>query len=416
LAICALNNSNTYLFNLVDPLKMLSSMAVAYGDAYSFEISFAGNQQEVNKNDKGFFNDIVPLSENSIFDIASLTKLFTCVSILKLMENRQLSMTDTIAYLDPRFSNLSNTSLFDVLSYRAHLKSQKRIDEAANFAEAQSLVFGIYESREGRSKLYSDMNALVLKYVIEAVAGSTFDEFLSREIFTPLGMFSTFGFVPYSKISLCVNYNYEHKIINDRYTINTEVPLGTPHDPKAKILRNNNNAVAGHAGIFSSIGDMALFCQGLLKGRIMSQNMLSLIGMAHTGFIKASGQYQQYMGLLCFSKSHVERFSEVPKWMHSNAFALSGYTGCHIAIDPVSGIFEVMLGNRCHNRVSLILPENSFQNANLSKYGSGNVIWDNGRAVNSSVRYVYNKDSLLHKPVFNRLLQMGLIKRGEKLG
>ncbi len=392
---------------------MLSSMAVAYGDADRLEMSFAGNQQEVIKNDKGFFNNTIPLSENSIFDIASLTKLFTCVSILKLIESRLISMTDTIGYIDARFKNLRDVSVFDALSYRAYLKSQKRIDEAQSLENAKNQVFNIYQSHEQRTKLYSDMNALVLKYVIETAAGCTFDDFLSREIFSKLGMLSTFGFVPEDKINLCVNYNYEHKIINGKYIINTKVPPGTTHDPKARVLRNGNNAVSGHAGIFSTIGDMALFCQGLLSGKIIGNNTLRLIGIPHTGFIKASGQYQQYMGLLCFSKSRVKRFSEVPEWMHSTAFALSGYTGCHIAIDPVNGIFEVMLGNRCHNRVSFILPETDNSAAGLSKNGSGTVIWYDGRRVNSSVRYVYNKDSLLHKPVFNRLMQMGLItKRG----
>ncbi|MDO5022730.1 MAG: serine hydrolase [Eubacteriales bacterium] len=402
--------SNTYLYTLVEPLKMLSSMAVAYGNADRFEMSFCGNQQEILKNDQAFVESPIPLSKDSIFDIASLTKLFTCISILKLMESRLISMSDTVGAIDRRFKNLRHTSLFDVLTYRAYLKSPKRIDEAKSIEEAEAQVFSTYQSHEKPVKLYSDMNALVLKYIIETLSGNSYDDFLNKEIFNPLGMFNTFGFVPKEKIKFCVNYNYEHKILNGEYYINTQVPLGVPHDPKANVLRKENNAISGHAGIFSTIGDMALFCTALLRGKIIKHETLRLIGIPHTGFIKASGQYQQYMGLLCFSKSKVKRFSEVPPWMHSTAFALSGYTGCHIAIDPILGVFEVMLGNRCHNRVSFIVPENSRPAATLSEDSSGRIKWENGRQVCSSVRYVYNKDSLLHGPVYNRLVDLGILQ------
>ena len=388
---------------------MLSSMAVAYGNSHTFDCCYLGNQQEIVELGQGFIEKIIPLNEYSIFDIASLTKLFTCVAVLMLIEKRKINMTDTIVALDKRFSRLFDVSIYDVLTYRANLKSPERIADQNSYNDALKQVFSIFPSKEKSEKLYSDMHALVLKYVVESVTDTSFDDFLRDNIFKPLNMHTTYGDVPYDKLDNCVSYNYEHKIINGKYIIDRDVKLGTPHDPKARILKSQSSAISGHAGIFSTLLDMVKFCQALLSGELISYGTLLLIGVNQSGYLKPSGEYQQYMGLICFSKSVVKRFSEVPEWMGQKAFALSGYTGCHLAIDPESGVFEVMLGNRCHNRVSLIHPIYDLASYNLNPDGSGTVIWRNGRKVVSSFQYVYNKDEYLHKPVYERLKQMQLI-------
>ena len=93
--------------------------------------------------------------------------------------------------------------------------------------------------------------------------------------------------------------------------------------------------------------------------------------------------------MLCFSKSPVARLSEVPSFMGLRAFALAGYTGNHLAIDPDLGVFDLFLGNRCHNRVSLVQPEEAAVSLGLSDQGDGQVLWPDGRPAASSFRYVY---------------------------
>lgn len=392
---------------------MLSSMAVAYGNNQEFECSYIGNQKEVFEQDQKFVENTIPLKEESIFDVASLTKLFTCVAVLMLIEKRKIKMTDTIAVLDKRFSKLHDVSIYDVLTYRVNLKSPERIAEQHSYNDALKQVFSIFSSKEKPEKLYSDMHALVLKYIVESVTNTGFDDFLRDNIFIPLNMKTTYGNVPTDKLNSCVCYNYEHKIINGKYIIDKNVKHGMPHDPKARILRSQSSIISGHAGIFSTLSDMVKFCQGLLSGKFISYRTLSMIGVNQSGYLKPSGEYQQYMGLICFSKSVVKRFSEVPEWMGQKAFALSGYTGCHLAIDPESGIFEVMLGNRCHNRLSLIHPIEDLTSYNINLDGSGAVIWEDGREVVSSFQYVYNKDEYLHKPVYERLKKIQLIEGGK---
>ena len=101
--------------------------------------------------------------------------------------------------------------------------------------------------------------------------------------------------------------------------------------------------------------------------------------------------------------------------MGQNAFALSGYTGNHIAIDPDLGVFDILLGNRCHNRVSLIQPPEEVDARVLDENGAGQIQWPDGRKVFSSFKYVYLKDKLIHNPVYERLLANRWLCGGRKV-
>lgn len=402
------------LGTLVHQLHMLSSMAVAYGNADDAAMFIAGNQSEVVLNEDGFQAFKVPLSENTLYDLASLTKLFTLVALLMLLEARQLKMTDTIGCIDERFSLLQDTTIYDVVTYQALLKTPARIDRQSSRREAEGQLFQTFQSKAYQDRIYSDMNALVLQYVIEKVSGLSLIEFLKENVFAPLHMENTWGKVPEHALSRCSSYNFEHTIVNGRFHVNSDIMPGTPHDPKARILMHETENICGHAGLFSTLQDMVRFAQGLLHGKLVSPQTLALIGKNKTGHLKLDGTYRQYMGLLCFSKSILPRRSEVPLWMGKRAFALSGYTGNHIAFDPDLGVFDLLLGNRCHNRVSLIYPSEEESQYPLHDNGSGMIHWPDGREVYSSHKYVYLKDQLLHNPIYELLVSKGWVNREDK--
>lgn len=400
---------------LVNDLHMLTGLTLAYGDAQRSESFSVGLKSEVCESEGRFAIRQQPITEHTVYDLASLTKLFTCVSVFILLEKRAVSMTDCIGRIDQRFKYLKDVSLYDLLCYRAVLKSPERIDTQPSADEAEEQVFHTFLSSAPQAKIYSDMNALVLRYLIEAVSRKRYIDFLKENIFDPLSMQETWGAVPENRRSDCMNYNYEHCIINGQYRINSTVPEGVAHDPKARALYRDDGNVAGHAGLFSTKDDMVRFAQGLLAGKLISRETLSMIGLNRTGHLKTDGEYRQYMGFLCFSKSAVPRLSEVPLWMGKHAFALSGYTGNHIAIDPDAGVFDLLLGNRCHNRLSTVLPDQDVRRLDLNQNGSGAVKWPDGRRVYSSYKYVYLKDRLIHEPVFQRMKALGWIDaRGEQ--
>ncbi len=398
--------------SLVEHMRMLTGVAVAYGTKDDFRKAWIGNIQEVAWEDGAFTPCVRPIREDTLYDLASLTKLFTLISVMQLLAQGRLSLSDSVGKIDPRFSQLKQASIRDVLCYEAVLKTPLRIDEQPDREAALKQVFATEVSPVEPARLYSDMNALVLKYVVEAAGGMPFFDYLLTNILTPAGMTDTFARIPPGRVKDCACYNYEYRILGDKYMLRTDAPNGTPHDPKARVLSDGNRDLCGHAGLFSTLNDMVRFSQAILSQKLLPMEVLREIGVNRTGRIGDDGSYRQYLGYLCFSKSPAQRFSEVPQWMNSNAFGLSGFTGNHIAVDPEAGVFDLFLGNRCHNRVSVIQPTDGKDIAyyGLTPEGEGVVEWTNGRKVQSSFLYIHQKDKKLHGPIREHMIELGWLQ------
>ena len=392
---------------LCTEMGMLSGLSVSFGTADQSCTMAMGLAQEALLENGCFMEAIKPVSDNSLYDLASLTKVFTAVCVLQLIERGKIRLEDGFGRLDPRFANLRDVSVYDVLTYQAVLRTRERVDIQADAQEAEALIFDCrrFDGPEPE-RLYSDMNALLCKYLVESVSGFSFEQYLEQYIFSPLGMKDTFARVPEQRIADCLNYNYEHRVADGQYFINTRAVPGLPHDPKARLLISGGRGLCGHAGIFSTAQNMVQFAQGLLAGSLLSRRMLLEIGRNRTGRA-GGGRYRQYLGYLCFSKSSIQRFSEVPAWMGESAFGQAGYTGNHLAIDPQMGVFDLLLGNRCHMRVSAVEPGEQAEGLGLSLEGAGSVTWPDGRRVMSSFRYVHQKDRLIHDPVLRRIRELG---------
>lgn len=388
---------------------MLTGLAVAYGTRTQSESAVCGRAQEAALSGGAFVPCVRPLEEDSLYDLASLTKLMTAVMTLRLVEDGRLSLDERVGEIDRRFVNLQHTTVFDVLSFRASLKTPGRIDEAGDRDESLRRLFAVEICETPAVRVYSDINAMVIKYVVEAKCGMPFGDALSKYLFGPAGMRDTYAVMPESERCRCVCYNYEHRIARDAYLLRTDTPLGAPHDPKSLALSLNGRDLCGHAGLFSTRQDMVRFAQALLSGELVSKESLLAIGTNYTGRENGDGTWRQYLGFLCFAKHPYQRLSEVPEWMQEKSVGLSGFTGNHLSIDPIRERFVLFLGNRCHNRVSNIVPP---RGETLARYGVredgvGSVRWTDGRLVSSSAKYVYFKDKMLHAPIEKRMKHLG---------
>lgn len=397
---------------LCDDTRMLTGITAAYGTAAHSESIIHGFAQEVSMNENGdFIPHLRPLCDDSLYDLASLTKLFTCVLAMRLVEQGMLSFNETIGKIDPRFIYLHDVTVLDVMSFQANLQTDGRIDTADHREEGLRRLFCSKRADLPKIRLYSDINAMVMKYVIEQKTGMAFFDSLKQHVLLPLGMTETFSHIPSDMTDRCVNYAYEHRIARDAYTLRTTPGIGQPHDPKALLLSDHGKDLCGHAGLFSSRRDMVKFAQGLLSGALLSRNSLRAIGTNYTGVDYGDGTHRQYLGLLCFTKHPNQVLSEVPAWMGAGAFGLSGFTGNHLSIDPDRQCFVLLLGNRCHNRVSNIQLSQSqtLSDFSLQENGTGYIPWPDGRHVPSSARYVYFKDERLNNPIYHRMQSLGWI-------
>ncbi len=394
---------------LCDETRMLTGVSVAYGTPDQSESARYGRAQEAVLEDGAFVPRVRPLEPDSIYDLASLTKLFAAVLCMMLVEEGKLALDEPVTAVDPRFVHLSGVTVADVLGFTVSLQTPGRIDTAPTREEAFARLFAVTPCELPPVRVYSDINAMVVKYVIEARAGMPLAEALQTRILDPLGMRETFAVVPDALKNRCVCYNYEHRIAKDQYILRTDTPLGAPHDPKSLMLSDGGRDLCGHAGLFSTQADMIRFAQALLRGKVISRDSLLAIGTNRTGRPNADGTHRQYLGYLCFTKHPNQHLSEVPPWMSERSIGLSGFTGNHLSLEPNLGRFVLFLGNRCHMRVSNIQPPDggSLTDYGLDARGVGIVAWPDGRQVPSSAKYVYFKDEMLHAPIERRMRELG---------
>jgi CubicO group peptidase (beta-lactamase class C family) len=375
--------------HLVDERQIISGIAVSYGDRTRGEAFCRGNLREVRLENGMFVPDMAPLETDSVFDLASVTKLFTCIAVLQLMERGKLRLDQTVGSLDKRFTQIQDVSIEDLLCFRAQLQTTARMDAASSADEAEQLLFDIRLGPPAVRKFYTDMGSMVLKYIVESATDTLFWDFLRENIVRPLGMTRTFAEVPEALLSETVNCNYERRIVNGAFFLDTVCPPGTVHDPKARVLNAGRPAPCGHAGVFASLDDMTILARGLLDDALLSRKTLLEIGVNRTGGKLPNGTDSQYMGYLCYSKQPDQTFSEVPAYFGHKTIALNGFTGNHFSVDPEKNQFMILLANRIHNRATTVTGRANPDDKTET------ILWDDGQNCIVSQNFVYTKDKYL---------------------
>ena len=348
-----------------------------------------------------------PVSDDSLFDLASLTKLFTGLTVMRLQEEGLLDLSAPAARYAPQYTALHGATVDQLLGFEVALTTPQRVDTQPDREAGLAQLRAAVAAPQGTGRFYSDMHAMVLGEVIEGAAGLPLYEAFRQYILEPLGMRDTFAAVPDEARRRCVSCDREHRIEGFRWILREGVGLGVPHDPKARLLSPDGAHLCGHAGLFSTRRDMVKLCQGVLAGKVVSRESLRAMARNRLGRALPEGGHTQYLGSQCYVKHPNQYFSEIPVYMSDQAIGLSGFTGHHIAIDPEIGVFTLFLGNRVLNRLSVLIPEKgrSLTDYGLAADGSGEIVWPDGRRVYSSVDWVHQKDERLHQPIA-KLLQL----------
>ncbi len=345
-----------------------------------------------------------PVAADSIFDLASLSKLFTGLAAMRLRAAGKLDFGAKVTRYAPQFAFLEDITVSQVLGFEIALRTPERIDAQKDQKAAEAMLFTCRPFPNGPNA-YSDIHAMTARYILEGAADESLTEIVERELLRPLGMRETRCRVPENEISRCVCYDREHRIRGENRVVREGVLPGTVHDPKARAMAPDGEAFCGHAGLFSTAGDMTRLCRGILRGDVLSAADLKEMARNRTGRPLPGGGWTQHLGLLCYVRNPEQRHSEVPEYMSGEAVSLSGFTGNHIAVDPKLGIFEFFLGNRVMNRLTALIPSpgKTIMDYGLAPDGTGSVDWPGEGKVISSVDYVYLKDRHYHPEVAKTL-------------
>lgn len=271
----------------------------------------------------------VPATVDTPFDLASLTKLFTAVAAMQQIERGTLGIDARVgAYLpDFRAAARHGITVRQLLTHTSGLRPELPLYDCADDAERLAMLRTEAPVGEPGTYGYSDLNLLLLQYVLERVSGRTLDVLIHDGITRPLGMTATdFGPCPGAAAT---EYQRRPWAKADRGMLR-----GVVHDENAWAL----GGVAGHAGLFSTGRDLAVFCRTLLAGgsygpaRILGADFVELL-LTPPGLGFAVDQ-PWFMGELA----------------GRGAVGHTGFTGTSLVLDPATDTFLVLLANTVHPR------------------------------------------------------------------
>ena len=364
--------------------QILSGMSIACGDGSRVETAMDGD-----------------VSGQSVFDLASVTKLFTGLCLMKLKEEGLLDFSRSVFSYDSRFTCLKDVTVAELMSFAVELRTPGRIDACETREEALDCLFGTCSVGAPKGRAYSDIPSMVIKYVLEAAAGMSFMDCVRKTVLEPAGMGETWALVPRERLGDCQSYDREYRIEGAKWIRRAGLKPGVPHDPKAAVIQAGTEDLCGHAGLFSTAADMERFCRAVLAEKVVSGASLREMAVNRTGRLKPDGTHTQYLGYQCYVRHPNQYFSEIPRYMGLQAFGNAGFTGNHLSVDPEHGTFSFFLGNRVKDRLTVLLPEEgkTFADYGLCPDGSGHITWTDGTVLPSSVKYVHQKDEHLHQAV-----------------
>jgi uncharacterized protein YbbC (DUF1343 family)/CubicO group peptidase (beta-lactamase class C family) len=281
---------------------------------------------------------VEPMTEDTIFDMASLTKVVACTpAAMLLVERGQLNLDERVSTYIPEFTGggKENITVRQLMLHLSGLRGdiETQSDWQGQAAAIQKACQEKLLTQPGTTFRYSDINFFLLGEIVQRVTKTPLEEFVAREIYHPLKMVDT-GYLPAaSKIERVA----PTEVVNGRPW------RGVVHDPTARHM----GGVAGHAGLFSTAADLARYArmlvnQGELEGvRIFKPETVALMTSVQTpdsiGIRRGLGWDidSGYSGLR-------------GKVFPMGSYGHTGWTGTSIWIDPFSQSFVIFLSNRNH--------------------------------------------------------------------
>lgn len=278
----------------------------------------------------------IPMREDTIFDVASISKLFTTAVAMRLVERDLIDLDAPAARYLPEFggNGKQDVTLRQLLTHTSGLPAGLALGSYPTIEQRLAAVYGVaLRSSPGTAYVYSDLSLIVIGKVLERVTDRSLPDLVAAEVTGPLGLRDTMYNPP---------EELRPRIAPTQYVGGARGLIwGRVHDSTSWYL----GGTAGHAGVFSTARDLAVFAQMLLNGgrygdrrvlradsvRAMTTNWNAAIPGADRG-LGLDVDKPAYMGMLAtpYTVGH------------------TGYTGTSLVIEPAGRSFVLLLTNRVH--------------------------------------------------------------------
>lgn len=278
-----------------------------------------------------------PMTEDTVFDLASLTKpIATAVAVMQLAEQGKLDIDDPVSRYWPAFkeNGKSAITIRRLLTHYSGLNPD--LPMRPPWTGYTTAMEKILSERPvfppGRVYVYSDINYEALGELVRRVSGLPLDEYCEKNIFKPLRMKDT-GFHPLPGL--------KDRIAPTRFAFN-KMLCGKPHDPTCFRM----GGVSGHAGLFSTADDLALFARAFLnRGELNNAAILKPeTVLLMTSPQSPPGKTPRGLGWELGPSFLPDESADA----QTAAYGHFGYTGTALWIDPLTKTYVIVLTNRVY--------------------------------------------------------------------
>ena len=283
----------------------------------------------------------LPMTPDTLFDLSSLTKVIaTTPAIMQLVEQGKLRLQDPVARYWPDFkaNGKDIITVHQLLTHYSGLRAGLDLKPkwTGYKAAMQKIAAEKLSSFPGTQFLYSDINFMVLGELVSRVSGQPLDVYCAKNLFTPLGMKDT-GFNPPASLQDRLAFTQYKKRDGGKKL------WGEVHDTTAFLM----DGVAGHAGLFSTAGDLSIYAQALLNGgSFKGTRILSPLSVRKMTTPQNPPNKNVLRGLGWDIDSPI--FSSRGELLPVGSYGHAGYSGTSLWIDPVSKTYIILLTNRVH--------------------------------------------------------------------
>ncbi|WP_099303784.1 serine hydrolase domain-containing protein [Bacillus sp. Marseille-P3800] len=275
------------------------------------------------------------MTTETIFDLASLTKVVVTLPLtLMLLDKQFLSLDTKVSRFVPSFQKegkeaitirhlLTHTS--GLKAHHPFYKEERTSNIPDKIASMPLLAF------PGKRVIYSDLNFILLHHIIENVTKTDLPTFANEQLFTPLNMKQT-SFSPTTGSYASTEWDESTR----------QYLHGIVHDENARYF----GGVSGHAGLFSTVEDLESFSEmveqnGFYKGKQLISESL----MKQSKQSKTEGLNER-RGLGWMLKDY--GYASCGERFTSFSYGHTGFTGTSMWFDPLDGLSVIFLTNRVH--------------------------------------------------------------------
>ncbi|MEM7504045.1 MAG: exo-beta-N-acetylmuramidase NamZ domain-containing protein [Pseudomonadota bacterium] len=289
-----------------------------------------------------------PMTRDTVFDLASLTKVVaTTTSIMQLVEQGRIRLRDRVGTFIPEFSRYGkeDVSIQHLLNHTSGLRPDLPLEDEFDGTEVaiERATREVLLAPPGERFVYSDINFFLLGEIVGRVSGQPLHEYAREHVFEPLGMSDT-GFLPPDSLIPRIAPTEACPPLGWPCGGPGAVMLrGTVHDPTARRM----DGVAGHAGLFSTARDLAIYSRMILGGGATDGvRILSPLTVAKMTSVATPAHLNERRGLGWDIDSRFS--SNRGDLLPMGSFGHTGFTGTSLWLDPLTGTYIVFLSNRVH--------------------------------------------------------------------